>query len=694
MSHTLMLVPTSPGVGLITVAIGLERAIANQGIRVALFKPLATQANDSGISIQQVEYLLSTGKQDELLEQIIAAYEKIAANVDVMVVQGLISTSNYPYATQLNREIAKALSADVILIAAPGQKTPEQLVDQIEIMAANYGNSTNRHLLGCIINKVNAPTDSQGRSHIDLLEAEPTTNQPTTEQLHRQYVFRNKQFKLLGIIPWRTQLVAPRVKDIANFLSAKIFHEGELATRRILRMTLCARSLPNMVNALMPGTLIITAADRSDIILATCMAALSGIKIAGLLLTGNYQPDTNIIKLCQQALTSGLPILLVPTDSFRTTTALQLMPAEIPADDIERLEDVRDYIASSFDTDWLKNLAKAHGERLLSPSAFRYQLVEKARRANKRIILPEGTEPRTLAAASICAERGIAHCVLLGNPAEIQQVAEHNGIILSNKLEIIDPQASFEPYIAQLVALRQHKGMTELLAREWLQDTVVLGTLMLQGGRADGLVSGAIHTTADTIRPALQLIKTAPEAKLVSSIFFMCLPEQVLVYGDCAVNPNPNAEELADIAIQSADSAKLFGITPRVAMISYSTGSSGSGREVDKVREATELVKQQRPDIIVDGPLQYDAALIESVAKSKAPNSPVAGKATVFIFPDLNTGNTTYKAVQRSADVLSIGPMLQGLRKPVNDLSRGATIDDIVYTIALTAIQAGEPSSQ
>jgi phosphate acetyltransferase len=688
-----MLVPTSLGVGLITISLGLERAIANQGIRVALFKPVAIEKTAlttlTGIVISRVEHLLSIGRLDELLEEIIAAYERISANVDVVVVQGLISTSDYPYATRLNSEIAKALSAEVILVAAPANKTPEQLADQIEIMAASYGGSNNRKLLGCIINKINAPLDAQGRSHIDLLQNESPQNQSDLNTLRKQYLFRNKKINLLGAIPWQTNLIAPRVKDVADFLTAKLINEGEMASRRILRMTLCARSLPNMVNALTPGTLIITAGDRTDIILATCMAALSGIKIAALLLTGGYEPDLKIMKLCQQALCSGLPILLVPTDSFCTTTALQMMPTEIPQDDIERLEYIRNFIAGFIDQAWVRNLVKAHGERLLSPAAFRYQLVEKARKAKQRIVLPEGTEPRTLAAASLCAERGIAECVLLGNPNEIQRIAKHNGIVLSDRLIMVDPKTYYEPYIPRLVALRQHKGMTELLAREQIQDPVVLGTLMLEQGEVDGLVSGAIHTTADTIRPALQIIKTASQAKLVSSIFFMCLPEQVLVYGDCAVNPNPNAEELADIAIQSTDSAKIFGITPRVAMISYSTGVSGSGLEVDKVRQATELVKQKRPDIMIDGPLQYDAALIESVAQSKAPNSPVAGKATVFIFPDLNTGNTTYKAVQRSADVLSIGPVLQGLRKPVNDLSRGASIDDIVYTIALTAIQAG-----
>jgi phosphate acetyltransferase len=346
-------------------------------------------------------------------------------------------------------------------------------------------------------------------------------------------------------------------------------------------------------------------------------------------------------------------------------------------------------VAGYLDVAWLDARIATDVERRMSPPAFRYRLVTRAREARRRIVLPEGSEPRTVTAAAICQERGIAHCVLLADPAEVERVAAAQGIALPDGLEVIDPTLRLrERYVAPMVALRQHKGLSQPVARRQLEDTVVLGTMMLAEGEVDGLVSGAIHTTANTVRPAFQLIKTHPDAALVSSIFFMLLPSGVLVYGDCAINPDPNAEELADIAIQSADSAVAFGIEPRVAMISYSTGASGSGIDVDKVREATRIAQERRPDLAIDGPLQYDAASTASVARSKAPDSPVAGRATVLIFPDLNTGNTTYKAVQRSAGVVSIGPMLQGLRRPVNDLSRGALIDDIVYTIALTAIQA------
>ncbi|MBQ8708051.1 MAG: phosphate acetyltransferase [Succinivibrionaceae bacterium] len=323
-----------------------------------------------------------------------------------------------------------------------------------------------------------------------------------------------------------------------------------------------------------------------------------------------------------------------------------------------------------------------------APAAFCEFLTAKAHEAGKRIVLPEGTEPRTVKAAAICAEKGIATPVLLGNRDEILKVAAEQQVTLGDGVEIVDPENSREKYVPRLVELRKSKGLTEEDARKLLADNVYLGTMMIEAQEVDGLVSGAVHTTANTIRPALQIIKTAPGNSLVSSVFFMLLPDQVLVYGDCAINPNPDAQQLAEIAVQSAKSAKAFGIDPKVAMISYSTGTSGKGPDVDLVAEATRIAQEKAPEFLIDGPLQYDAAVAPDVAAQKAPNSKVAGQANVFIFPDLSCGNCTYKAVQRSAHVISVGPMLQGLRKPVNDLSRGALVEDIVYTIALTAIQA------
>lgn len=710
MPHTIMLVPTGSGVGLTTAALGLLHALDSQGIRVGFYQPVAQARLDtkftspaaiyfakhvqiqpaSPITQAEVEHLLGTDKQNELLEKIIANYEQYAQHADVILVQGLFTSPQHPYAAWLNQEIVKALGAEVIFITAPGNRTPQQLAEQLHIIAHSYDGLSNRKLLGCIVNKINAPVDEQGHSRLDLVE-ELTRPTPSIPYSLLQETYRSLEvghFKLVGCIPWHTELIAPRVKDIADFLQASLLATGEMNERRVARMTLCARSAANVIPALKPNTLIITAGDRIDVILAAFMAATAGIKIAGLLLTGNYPLPDTIIELGKKAIATGLPILSVPSDSLRTVIRLQNLSLEVPADDVERLEHIAEFVAQYIATDWIKSFLRTTYERHLSPAAFRYRLLEKARKANKTIVLPEGEEPRIIQAAMRCKERGIANCILLGNPETVAQIAKNHGIHLASDLLILPPEQISDKYIEPMVQLRQHKGMTPLIAQAQLKDPIVVGTMMVACGEADGLVAGACTTTANTIRPALQLIKTKPHVKLVSSLFFMCLPNQVLVYADCAINPDPSAEELADIAIQSADSALTFGITPRIAMISYSTGYSGQGVDVEKVRKATQLVKGQRPDLLIDGPLQYDAAFSEEVAKKKAPDSPVAGKATVFIFPDLNTGNTTYKAVQRSANVICIGPMLQGLRKPVNDLSRGATIEDILYTIAITAVQA------
>jgi phosphate acetyltransferase len=492
----------------------------------------------------------------------------------------------------------------------------------------------------------------------------------------------------LGMVPFSNSLSVPRTWDVANVLDATWLNEGEAKSRRVVETKLIGRSVANIEGAFNRGTLLVVAGDRDDIILATALATLNGVPLAGLVLTGDLMPNDNVVKLCRNALKSGIPIMSVKTDSFDTAQRLVNMSYEIPDDDTERAIEVANYVAAHLDLEWMKaKFSNNSTNPRLSPSAFRYQLVKKAQNAKKRIVLPEGDEPRTVEAAVICQSRGIADCILLAHPDDVKEVAENLGLTLPEGLTIIEPSSIIDRYVAPMVERRKGK-LDELQAADQLKDTVVLGTMMLYLDDVDGLVSGAVHTTANTVRPAFQLIKTAPQYSLVSSVFFMLLPEQVVVYGDCAINPDPTAEQLAEIALQSAQSAKAFGIEPKVAMISYSTGSSGEGADVDKVRQATEIAKAKAPDLLIDGPLQYDAASVMSVAKSKAPTSLVAGQANVFIFPDLNTGNTTYKAVQRSANVVSVGPLLQGLNKPVNDLSRGALVDDIVYTIALTAIQA------
>lgn len=704
-----MLVPAGENVGLTTVGLGLVTALQQQGMSVNFFKPVGqidgTKGEDKSaaivrnicklettepVPVNEVEELISSDKLDVLLERILALFEEQYNNEDVIVVEGLIGNPRQPYTVRLNREICNALDTQLVLVMNPGKSTKAQINEQLEITSDNYGGHKSRKILGCIFNKINAPLDEEGQISLDLTNVEPEKDhQEKLVQLKSIAIF-NKGFNYLGAVTWSSEFAAPRVIDLVKHLNAKVMREeGDSLERRIRSIQFCAREIHNMLPVLKPGALLVISADRSDAIVAAALSTLNGTQLGAILLTGNYEPDVDIMALCAQAFAKGLPVLKVGSNTWNTAIKLQYFNREAPIDDIQRLSGVMDHTASCIDEKWIKSLSKGiETSKRLSPPAFKFKLSQLARKANKTIVLPEGEEPRTVAAAVICAERGIANCVLLGNEDEIKRIAEQQGLSLHENIKVLNPDVIRDNYIQPMVDLRKHKGLVEDIAAQQLHDNNVLGTMMLQLSDVDGLVSGAINTTASTIRPALQLVKTAPDASLVSSVFFMLLPDQVLVYGDCAINPDPDAEQLADIAIQSADSAAVFGIEPKVAMISYSTGDSGVGSDVDKVKKATKIAQQKRPDLLIDGPLQYDAAVMENVARKKAPNSEVAGKATVFVFPDLNTGNTTYKAVQRSADVISVGPMLQGLNKPVNDLSRGALVEDIVFTIALTAIQA------
>ena len=704
-THVFYVSSTGPGVGLTSVSLGLVRALDREGRRVAFHKPVRQPGDEHGpersshfvrntsdidppepIPFRQAAELLRTGDTGRLLEMIVERFQRASEGAEVVVVEGLVATAEEPGMDTLNQEIATALDAEVVLAATVAPGTLDAFADRVRTAARLYGGTESPKVLGCVVNRLNAPQEVVGAVRTTRAEAE---QELTWEQVAASQVFGD-DFHLLGAVPWSQQLASPRTRDVATFLDAHVLNEGEIDRRRVVDFSLCARSVRNMTNRLRPDALIITPGDRDDVILATCMAAMNGVPLAGLLLTSGIEPAKNIADLCERAYQAGLPVLLVFTDSYMTAAACASMDTGVPIDDVERIERVMDEVAAHLDTTWLLDRLDTELEPRLSPPAFRYMLVTRAQKAARRIVLPEGDEPRTIEAAAQCQRRGIARCVLLADPQEVTRVAAAQGTELPDDIEILHPDEVRDRYVAPMVELRKHKGMTTVMARQQLEDNVVLGTMMLSEGEVDGLVSGAVHTTANTVRPALQLIKTAPGAKLISSVFFMLLPQQVVVYADCAINPDPDAEELADIAIQSASSAAAFGIEPRVAMISYSTGASGAGSDVEKVRRATELAQERRPDLPIDGPLQYDAAFNETVARLKAPGSRVAGRATVFIFPDLNTGNTTYKAVQRSANVVSIGPMLQGLRRPVNDLSRGALVEDIVYTIALTTIQADQ----
>ena len=692
-----IIVPTSNRAGLTSVSLGVLRAFEQSNIKPLFFKPIeqsyVTQLEQqidpavhfaqelfhmptvAPLALNEVEMLISQGKDDDMIELVVQRMSELRLQQahDVVVIEGLAPDSDRPFLADKNLALARALQAEIILVVSALDVTAEQVAEQVSLYVHDYDDDHVR-IAGFVLNSINVPE---------------TEFAPFVEEVSKRIAANRAPLACLGAIQYAAEKSMFRMKDLARYLNARVLHGSEyLDGSRVKELVVAGRSATHMVERFKAGAVIIASGDREDVMMATALRVISGTPLAGLILTCNEVPSPNLQALIAPALKADVPVLLTEHDTFNTANILSHMPNGVPADDLCRMGNMVDYVAENLQiTALIQNLDQPKDVRL-SPPAFRYRMMQLARTANKRIVLPEGTEPRTVQAAIICQQKGIARCVLLAKPEEVKDVAEKLNVALPLDLEILDPDLLRQKYVEPMVKLRKHKGLTPELALRQLEDTVVLGTMMLAQNDVDGLVSGAIHTTANTIRPALQLIKTKPDASLVSSVFFMLMPDQVLVYGDCAVNPEPSASELADIAIQSANSAQAFGVEPKVAMISYSTGTSGMGAEVEKVKEATDLSKQKRPDLLIDGPLQYDAASVLSVGRQKAPDSPVAGQATVFVFPDLNTGNTTYKAVQRSANVLSVGPMLQGLNKPVNDLSRGALVDDIVYTIALTAIQA------
>jgi phosphate acetyltransferase len=687
MARSLLVAPAAEGVGLARTCLGLLRALDRRGVKVAFVKPVAQPRADGGpdrsiarvaaimalrppepLTTAELEQQLGEGGLDVVLEKIVAAWEPLYDESDVVVLEGLSPGPSKLYISSLNQALARALDADVVLADSwPADVGADGVAEQLAIAANGYVSGEQARVVGSVVH------------------CPPGGDAGATGKLRA--ALSKRHLRLIAAVPHRPELTWPRVRDLVRELHPDVLHEGDLS-RRIRDVAVMARGIPGGIHVLDTGRLVVVPGDRHEVIMAAYLAELSGTHLAALLLSAGTAPDPRVSLLTGATGAAGLPVLLVEHDSYQTATLVRNLDPSLPVDDLERIEGVTNTIADALDPSWLESLNSTSRPRRFSPAAFRYQLVERARAADALIVLPEGTEPRTMRAAVACAERGIARCLLLGPPDEVAAQARHLGLRLPEGVAVQDPRAIAERYVAPLTELRRHKGWTEEVAREHLADPITVGAMMLRQGEVDGLVCGAAHTTAATVRPALQIIGTKPGVRLVSSIFFMCLPDQVVIYGDCAINPQPSAEDLADIAIQSAASAQAFGIEPRVAMISFSTGTSGSGIDVDKVTEATRLVRQREPGLAVDGPLQYDAAAIASVGQVKRPGSPVAGQATVFVFPDLDTGNTTYKAVQRSAQVVGIGPMLQGLAKPVNDLSRGALVDDIIYTVALTAIQS------
>lgn len=694
MSCNLVIIPTEQGVGSSAIRLGIQHALEQHGYSVAMFHPF----RDTNISAQKLQTYFLEDRRQDLLEDIMKAFETFQSKADFVLVEGIYSKLGQSgelswfasHVDWFNSTLVRAIVGNVIVVTRPTSGNLESLEEKLNLALREF---SPEFILGAIVTKLNAPIDDKGQIKFSLLDEADTQQLTIThDEIANSKIFKDGKIKLLGTTTWNKEMTHPRVSDLMQALNVKQLIEGSELDRRVKRISLCSRGINNVIEDLQAGTLLIAAIDRSDLIMAASLAEAKGIKLAGLFLTADYNVPQETIWFCYSDINNKLPIYA--NQDHRKTMSFILAMKElelkgVPSDDIERIDLIKREISEQIDIASIEAKLNHQVTKKMSPAAFRYMLIKKAQNAHKRIVLPEGEEPRTLKAAIHCQEKGIADCVLLGNIDKIHQIAKANGLTIPENMSIIDPQDVAPAYVNQLVELRKSKGMTPEQALDILTcDVNFLGTMMIYNGEVSGLVSGAENTTAATVRPALQIIKTKPGSSLVSSVFFMCMEEQVLVYGDCAINPDPNAEQLADIAIQSADTALQFNIEPRVAMISYSTGTSGTGADVEKVKQATALVKAKRPDILIDGPLQYDAAMIKEVGEKKAPNSPVAGKATVCIFPDLNTGNTTYKAVQRSANVLSIGPLLQGLNKPVNDLSRGATVDDIIYTIAITAVQS------
>ncbi|MBK1703542.1 phosphate acetyltransferase [Halochromatium glycolicum] len=624
-----------------------------------------------GCTAQMASELAAAGHYDELLKLILNKFMVLDEQCDLVLCagtdyDGLVPSLEFDF----NADLANNFGCSIVVVVKGFQRTSEETLHAVH-MAHESMLDRGGDLLATVVNGVNP-------DHVETVKRRARAVLPENETLH--------------VLPEVEALAKPTVGEIHKMLSTDLVcGESDALNQVVTNYKVAAMEVPDFLNYVEDGCLIITAGDRSDIILASLAAdvADSFPRVAGLLLTGGLKPAENVKRLLFGLRRSKVAVLCTSRDTFKTALAVDKVESVILPGDQRKIAAALGVFESSVDIKGLQQSIALHQSQRVTPLMFEYELIQRAKSQRKRIVLPEGQDERILRAAEILTLRGVAELVLLGNPDKIKRRIGELGLKL-DEIEIIDPVNSPKrsEYAAVYYSLRAHKGISQQIAYDALEDVSYFGTLMVYTGDADGMVSGALHTTQHTIRPSFETIKTKPHTKLVSSVFFMCMPDRVLVYGDCAVNPNPDAEQLADIAIESAGTAAAFGVEPRVAMLSYSTGASGKGADVERVREAVAIARERRPDLKLEGPIQYDAAVDASVARSKLPDSEVAGNATVLIFPDLNTGNNTYKAVQRSAGAVAIGPVLQGLNKPVNDLSRGCTVTDIVNTVAITAIQS------
>ena len=698
MSNNLYITSTEARSGKSLISLGVMEMLLGKIDRVGFFRPiinmdtgLKNPDNDInlissrfkleipyermyGCTSKDVENLIAVGKDEEILERIIRKYNQLTETCDFVLCEGTdFASSTASFELDINAEISKNLGSPVLLVANVYQKSMDDTLRSIELSIDSL-NEKGCHTIATIVNRV---VPKEGKRIVKHLKKRGL--------IEKQLVYT---------IPDEEYLGKPTVGEIADILSAEVLYGKEQLDRHVYNFTVAAMQLQNFLTRIDHGSLIITPGDRADVIVA-CLAAVSSTSmdnISGILLTGGLKPEESIWKLIK-GFSQMVPILSVKDNTFPTAAIVDKVHAIISPDDDRKITRALAVFEKNIDVVQLGEEIVKTRTAIVTPKMFEYELVKKAKKHKQHIVLPEGEEERILRATETLLRREVADITLLGDEQRIRDRISELGLRLNNA-DIIDPSKSrvFDEYVQTYFELRKHRGITVENARDIMSDVAYFGTMMIYKGNADGMVSGSVHSTADTIRPAFEIIKTKAGFSIVSSVFFMCLAEKVLVYGDCAVNPSPNANQLAEIALSSAHTAKAFGIDPVVALLSYSTGKSGSGQDVVRVREATKIAKEMAresyPGLKIDGPIQYDAAVEPSVAKTKMPESDVAGRATVFIFPDLNTGNNTYKAVQRSSGAVAIGPVLQGLKQPVNDLSRGCTIPDIVNTVAITAIQA------
>lgn len=693
MTKAIYIASVEPYTGKSLIALGLVNRLLGKTQKVGYFKPIISpqtpgrkevhieaildyfalpiQYEDTyAFNRQEALEHIESESRGELLSAIISQYKRLEETNDFTVIEGSdFLGDGTAFEFESNAVIAKNLGAPVLIVITGENRSTAQIVSSaLSALQAFEGREV--QVLGLVANRVKPEQVDDVR---ELLRMQLPTE------------------IMLTVIPWEKGLQSPTMKEIRDGLNAKVLFGEDLLSNQADNFVTGAMMLPNFLNYIQENVLIVTPGDRGDIIIGAIQANLSANypKVAGIVLTAGTLPDEPITRLIE-GLQTVVPILSVEQGTFATTTAIGAIHSRITADNRKKIELAINVFEKYVDTKALDDRITTFRPEGITPHMFQYQLLKTAKSQRKHIVLPEGNDDRILKAAARLIEQDVVDLTILGDPAEVTTSFRRLGLEEAIKsVQIIDPATSeqYASYAETLYELRKAKNVTLDMARDLMLDVSYFGTMMVYKGHADGMVSGAVHTTQHTIRPALQFIKTKPGVSLVSSVFFMCLPDRVSVFGDCAVNPNPTAEQLAEIAISSAESSARFGIEPRVAMLSYSSGTSGEGEDVEKVRQATIIVREKRPDLKIEGPIQYDAAVDPLVGNQKLPGSDVAGRASVLIFPDLNTGNNTYKAVQRETGALAIGPMLQGLNKPINDLSRGCTVDDVFNTVVITAIQ-------